>query len=92
MADVNVNNRSFKTIEELRSAIIRKHMIDKQAVIFAGPKAMAEFNSKMKDAIVIGKGIWENWPQVVAVRIDGVLRSFERTADGDKMHFYELDS
>lgn len=92
MADVNVNNRSFKTIEELRSTIIRKQMKDQQAVIFVGPKAMAAIASKMPNDVVVGDGIWKDWPRIEAVRIDGRLRSFEKTADGKEIYFYELDS
>lgn len=92
MKNVEVNNRSFKTIEELRGAIVRKRMDDQQAVIFVGPKATATMFEKMQDAVVIADSFWKEWPQVAAVSIDGELRSFERATDGEKMFFYELDS
>ena len=92
MADVKVNNRSFKTIAELRSIIVRQQMRDRQAVIFAGPKAMAAIASKMPNDVVVGEGIWKDWPRIVAVKTDGGLRGFEKTADGKEIYFYELDS
>lgn len=87
-----VKNRSFKTIEEVRSSIVRHQMKDQQTVIFVGPKAMAAIASKMPNDVVVGDGIWKDWPRIAAVRIDGGLRSFEKTADGEEMYFYELDS
>lgn len=92
MAEVKVRNKSFKTIEELRSNVVRQQMRDQQAVVFVGPKAMAAIVSKMPNDVVVGEGIWKDWPRIEAVRIDGELRSFKRTADGDEIYFYELDS
>lgn len=92
MENVKAINRPFKTIEELRGAIVRRHIDDQHAVIFIGPKAMAEIISKIPKDVVVVDGIWVKWPQVIAVRIDGELRSFGKALDGEKIYIYELDS
>lgn len=92
MADVKVKTKSFKTVEELRGSVVRQQMRDQQAVVFVGPKAMAVIASKMPNDVVVGQGIWKDWPRIEAVRIDGGLRSFIRAADGDEIYFYELDN
>lgn len=91
MKNVKAINRPFKTIEELRGAIVRRHMDDQHAVIFVGPKAMAEIISKMPKDVVVVNGVWVEWPQVMAVKIDGTLHSFGKALDGEEIYIYELD-
>ncbi len=92
MKKVETTSRTFETIEELRRAIIRRQFDNPKTVVFVGPKAVAEMAKKMKNAMVVGEGVWKDWPRVMAIRIDGGLRSFEKAADGERMFFYELDS
>lgn len=84
--------RKFNTIEELRGAIIRRHISDSKVatVIFVGPKAVVTMASSSKPLLYVGKGIWNNWLRVKAVRSDESLLQFEETNDGEKMFFYEL--
>lgn len=84
--------RKFKTAEELRGAIVRRHISDERqaTVIFVGPKAMAEIASNTKPLLYVGKGVWKNWSRVKAVRSDEHLLQFEETDDGERMFFYEL--
>lgn len=84
--------QEFKTAEELRGAIVRRHISDERqaTVIFVGPKAVAAMASNSKPLLYVGKGIWKDWPRVKAVRSDGHLLQFEETDDGERMFFYEL--
>lgn len=87
-----IASRKFNTVEELRGAIIRRHISDERqaTVIFVGPKAVNAMASSSKPLLYLGKGIWKNWLRVKAIHSDEHLLQFEETDDGERMFFYEL--
>ncbi len=87
-----VLERKFNTIEELRGAIIRRHVSDERqaTVIFVGPKAVHAMASSSRPLLYVGKGIWKDWSRVKGVCSDGRLLQFEETDNGERMFFYEL--
>lgn len=82
-------NNTFTKIEELRGAIIRRHMDNPQAVLFINDKAAEQMP---ENSIFLENGIWKKWPRVIAVKYNEEIHHFEKTDDGDEMFFYELDS
>lgn len=88
MKEKQTRNKSFKTVKELREAIIRRRMNNPQTVVFVGPKAIKE----LEQEIIVADSFWANWPKVDAIKIYEEFRRFENAADGEELFFYELEN